>query len=189
MKLSVARALRVSQITRVCVLLLTMAALLVTLVPAQTSKRGTTKRSTNKPRSSPTKTDMLTICQGVPVPSGYVIVAYMTTSACPHGAYVIRKQDSYSESVANTYGKSKATSPSAPATASKQPPRDSGDSRDSDTSFVADPFASAPPVTTTNNRRVTSAPRTATVDPVSTSVVASHGTGAGSRPRRVATSQ
>src|SRR5688500_2241685 len=126
MKLSVARVLRVSQITRVCVLLLTMAALLVTLVPAQTSKRGTTKRSANKTNSTPTKTDMLTICQGVPVPSGYVIVAYMTTSACPHGAYVIRKQDSYSESVANTYGKSKATSPaSVPATAATQPSDDS----------------------------------------------------------------
>src|SRR5688572_7793571 len=175
MKLSVARALRVSQITRVCVLLLTMAALLVTLVPAQTSKRGTTKRSTNKPRSTPTKTDMLTICQGVPVPSGYVIVAYMTTSACPHGAYVIRKQDSYSENVAKTYGKPKATSPTvAPTTAPTQP---SGD----DTSFVDDPFAPATGVTTNNNRT--------TADPVSTSAVASNATGAGSRPRRVATSQ
>ena len=180
MKLSVARALRVSQITRVCVLLLTMAALLVTLVPAQTSKRGTTKRSTNKPRSSPTKTDMLTICQGVPVPSGYVIVAYMTTSACPHGAYVIRKQDSYSENVAKTYGKPKATSPTAaPATSA---PQTSGD----DSSFVDDPFAAAPGVTTNNNRSVTSAPQR---DPVSTSSVASNATGAGSRPRRVATSQ
>src|SRR5687767_2095232 len=175
MKLSVARALRVSQVTRVCALLLTMAALLVTLVPAQTSKRGTTKRSTNKPRSAPTKTDMLTICQGVPVPSGYVIVAYMTTSACPHGAYVIRKQDSYSEKVAKTYGKPKATSPTAtPATSA---PQTSGD----DSSFVDDPFTAAPGVTTTNNRT--------TVDPVSTSAVASNATGAGSRPRRVATSQ
>ena len=190
MKLSVARALRVSQVTRVCVLLVTMAALLVTLVPAQTSKRGTTKRSANKTQGSPTKTDMLTICQGVPVPSGYVIVAYMTTSACPHGAYVIRKQDSYSESVANTYSKPKATSPaSGPAAAAKQPPGDSGDSRDSDTPFVDDPFAPAPRVTTNNNRPVTSAPQRSTVDPVTTSTIASNGTGAGSRPRRVATSQ
>src|SRR5688500_9707458 len=134
MKLSVARALRVPQVTRVCVLLVTMAALLVTLVPAQTSKRGTTKRSANKTRGTPTKTDMLTICQGVPVPTGYVIVAYITTSACPHGAYVIRKQDSYSESLAKTYGKPKATSPtSAPATTPAQSP---GDSRESDPSFV-----------------------------------------------------
>ena len=186
MKLSVARALRVSQVTRVCVLFLTMTALLVTLVPAQTSKRGTTKRSANK-TGTPTKTDMLTICQGVPVPAGYVIVAYITTSACPHGAYVIRKQDSYSESLAKTYGKPKATSPgSTPATTSTTP---SDDSRDSDPSFVDDPFASAPGVTTNNNQRVTSTPQKATVDPVSRSTVASNATGAGSRPRRVATSQ
>ena len=185
MKLSVARALRVSQVTRVCVLLFTTAALLVTLVPAQTPKRGTTKRSTNKTRSTPTRTDMLTICQGVPVPAGYVIVAYITTSACPHGAYVIRKQDSYSESVANTYSKPKATSPT-PAAAPTQPSSDSGDSH---ASFVDDPFASAPQVTKTNNQPVTSAPQATTVDPVSTSAVASNATGAGSRPRRVATSQ
>lgn len=185
MKIPVARALRVSQVTRVCVLLITTAALLVTLVPAQTPKRGTTKRPTNKTRGTPTKTEMLTICQGVPVPAGYVIVAYITTSACPHGAYVIRKQDSYSESVAKTYGKPKATSPVvAPATASTRP---SGHSRDSDPSFVDDPFATAPAVTTTNNQPVTSTPQTATVDPVSN--VASNATGAGSRPRRVATSQ
>ena len=185
MKLSVARALRVSQVTRVCVLLVTTAALLVTLVPAQTPKRGTTKRSANKTRSTPTKTDMMTICQGVPLPAGYVIVAYITSSACPHGAYVIRKQDSYSESVANTYSKPKATSP-APATAPTQSP---GDLRDSDASFVDDPFVAAPRVTTTNNQPVTSVPQTTTVDPVSASAVASNATGAGSRPRRVASSQ
>ena len=184
MKLSVARALRVFQFTRVCVLLVTMAALLVTLVPAQTSKRGTAKRSANKTRSTPSKPDMLTICQGVPVPAGYVIVAYITTSACPHGAYVIRKQDSYSENVANTYSKPKTTSPTAaPRTAPTQSPSDS------DASFVDDPFVSAPGVATTNNQPVTSAPQTATVDPDSTSPVASNATGAGSRPRRVAKTQ
>lgn len=184
MKLSVARALRVSQVTRVCVLLVTMAALLVTLVPAQTPRRGTTKRSTNKIRNTPTKTDMLTICQGVPVPAGYVIVAYMTTSVCPHGAYVIRKQDTYSESVAKSYGKPKATSPAvAPAAAPTQP------SNDPTESFVDDPFASPSGVTGSNNRRVASAPQKAAVGPVSTSAVASNATGAGSRPRRVATSQ
>ena len=183
MKLYVARALRVSQVTRVLVLLVTMAALLVTLVPAQTSKRGTTRRSANKTGGTPTKTDMLTICQGIPVPAGYVIVAYITTSACPHGAYVIRKQDSYSESVAKTYSKPKATSPTAaPATAPTQP---SGDSRDSDPSFAGDPFASA----SGGAQRVTSASPSTTDDRASTSSVASYPTGAGSRPRRVATAQ
>jgi len=40
------------------------------------------------------------ICQGVPVPDGYVIVAYMTSAACPHGAYILKKQDQYESSLA-----------------------------------------------------------------------------------------
>ena len=188
MKLPVARALRVSRVTRVCILLVTMTALLVTLVPAQTSQRGTAKRSANKSRSTPTKTDMLTICQGVPVPAGYVIVAYITSSACPHGAYVIRKQDSYSESVANTYGKPKATTPaSTPQTNTtpviKTPPA-AGDLGDSDTSFVDDPFASA-----TNSQPANTTPQATTVAPDPTTSVTSSSYGAGSRPRRVASAQ
>src|SRR5262244_1012198 len=31
------------------------------------------------------------ICVGLPLPSGYTIVAYEKTSACPQGAYVLRK--------------------------------------------------------------------------------------------------
>jgi len=40
------------------------------------------------------------ICQGLPIPEGYVIIAYMTSSACPHGAYVIKQQDDYESSLA-----------------------------------------------------------------------------------------
>jgi len=36
----------------------------------------------------------LQICQGVPLPDGYVIVAYVTTTACPHGAYVLKRKES-----------------------------------------------------------------------------------------------
>ena len=35
----------------------------------------------------------LQICQGVPLPDGYVIVAYVTTTACPHGAYVLKRKE------------------------------------------------------------------------------------------------
>lgn len=47
----------------------------------------------NKPRarSTPQK-QTLTICQGVPIPEGYVIVGYVTSSSCKHGAYVLKKQ-------------------------------------------------------------------------------------------------
>ena len=39
------------------------------------------------------KGDTLKICQGLPIPDGYVIVAYESSSACPHGAYVLKKDD------------------------------------------------------------------------------------------------
>ncbi|MGI8917508.1 MAG: VWA domain-containing protein [Pyrinomonadaceae bacterium] len=40
------------------------------------------------------------ICQGVPIPDGFVIVAYMTSTACPHGAYILKKQDQFESSLA-----------------------------------------------------------------------------------------
>lgn len=40
------------------------------------------------------------ICQGVPIPDGYIIVAYMTSTTCPHGAYILKKQDQYESSLA-----------------------------------------------------------------------------------------
>jgi VWFA-related protein len=40
------------------------------------------------------------ICQGVPLPDGYVVVAYMTSAACPHGAYLLKKQEQYEASLA-----------------------------------------------------------------------------------------
>ena len=35
----------------------------------------------------------LKICQGVPIPDGYTIVAQESLPACPHGAYVLKKDD------------------------------------------------------------------------------------------------
>ncbi len=122
MKLLVACALRVSFAARLCTLLITTTAFLVTMVPAQTSQRRASKRASNQTRSTSAQPATLKICQGVPVPPGYVIIAYITSSACPHGAYVIKKQDAYSESVAEAYTKPKRTSNgSAPATSTVQP--------------------------------------------------------------------
>src|ERR1044072_2087516 len=36
--------------------------------------------------------ETLRICQGLPIPDGYVIIAYMTSSACAHGAYLLKRQ-------------------------------------------------------------------------------------------------
>src|SRR5918993_2006169 len=46
------------------------------------------------------RTQTIRICQGVPIPDGYVIVAYMTSTACPHGAYILKKQDQSESSLA-----------------------------------------------------------------------------------------
>ena len=54
--------------------------------PAQS---GTAKN--NVPRNG-----LLKVCQGVPIPEGYVIVGYETSNACPHGAYLLRKDETQS---------------------------------------------------------------------------------------------
>ena len=54
-----------------------------------------------------TTNQTLKICQGVPIPEGYIIVAYENSSACPHGAYVLRKDNlSRRRKVGNTSGNS-----------------------------------------------------------------------------------
>lgn len=53
----------------------------------------------NKSAVSKPASETLRVCQGVPVPDGYVIVAYMTSSACAHGAYILKKQADYESSL------------------------------------------------------------------------------------------
>src|SRR5206468_11951643 len=57
-------------------------------------------RQGSAPKPTKPKSDTIKICQGVPVPDGYVIVAYMTSTACPHGAYLLRRQNDYESSLA-----------------------------------------------------------------------------------------
>ncbi len=57
-------------------------------------------RKANQGEFSKPRNDTLKICQGVPVPDGYVIIAYMTSAACPHGAYLLKKQNDYESSLA-----------------------------------------------------------------------------------------
>jgi len=76
-----------------CLFLLTSVILLTAIAPAQTTHRRVSNSTLRKPRDATVK-----ICQGLPIPDGYIVTAYMTTLACPHGAYVIKKQDTDSES-------------------------------------------------------------------------------------------
>src|SRR5947209_3004636 len=61
----------------------------------QSPSRTANQRAGSQPRSA-----TLRICQGVPIPDGYVIIAYMTSAACPHGAYLVKKQNDYESSLA-----------------------------------------------------------------------------------------
>ncbi|MFN2492287.1 MAG: VWA domain-containing protein [Pyrinomonadaceae bacterium] len=69
------------------------ATVLTAIAPAQTGQRVNKQRASGSARNGNIK-----ICQGVPIPAGYVIVSYMTSADCPHGAYVIRKQNTDYES-------------------------------------------------------------------------------------------
>ena len=186
--------LHVAYRLRVVLSLLSVTTLFVSTISAQTTKRSTGKRSTNNARAATASRDgTLIICQGVPVPSGYAIIAYLTSTACPHGAYVLKKQDPYSESVAARYAKrnqsttatqagdtdvatsnSSGTSQTSPSTAT--PAATSGARTNS-----VDPFVTAPPRKVTSSQPVASTPQ-----PKSTASTQS--ADPGSRPRRVAVS-
>lgn len=90
--------------------LATSVTVLVAIAPAQT-----TPQRVNKQRApGAIRNGTVKICQGLPIPEGYIVVAYMTTSACPHGAYVIKKQDTdYESSAANKKQESESESPVA----------------------------------------------------------------------------
>ena len=60
----------------------------------QRVKRGTSKKGTLA--TNPAQRLTLKICQGVPIPEGYIIVAYENLASCPRGAYVLKKEDASS---------------------------------------------------------------------------------------------
>lgn len=78
---------------RVALSIATSIILLAASVSGQTTKKRTVKQRAN---SAP-RTRTIEICQGLSIPAGYTVVGYKTSPACPHGAYVIRKQDAESQ--------------------------------------------------------------------------------------------
>ncbi len=63
--------------------------LVLSLVSVNVFGQTTNPRAKRNPVGSKT----LKICQGVPIPEGYIIVAYESSSSCEHGAYVLKKDD------------------------------------------------------------------------------------------------
>jgi len=69
-------------------------------------------RTPNKTATQRVQSDTIRICQGVPIPDGYVIIGYSTSSACPHGAYVLKKQASYDSAPPKDRTNQSSTGPS-----------------------------------------------------------------------------
>jgi len=89
---------------------------LTTLISSVTRGQSPSAKS-NQSTTGKQRNETLRICQGVPIPDGYVIIAYMTSAACPHGAYIVKKQNDYESSLA-VNGDNRA-----PASNSTEPPR------------------------------------------------------------------
>jgi Ca-activated chloride channel family protein len=88
----------------------TSVVLLAATVPGQNPRKGKVKE---RARASPQRAT-IEICQGVPIPSGYTVTAYKTSSACPHGAYLLKKQETESQSpAANNRGDKTSVAPQA----------------------------------------------------------------------------
>lgn len=89
--------------------------LVVSLLPAVTLAQTGAK----KQRERPAPSGDLKICQGVAIPSGYIIVGYVTSPACPHGAYRLKKQEPKGQVAAVTG----SSTPQPTATAVSRPRR------------------------------------------------------------------
>lgn len=74
----------------VAFLMVTSLTLTGTVAQNPSARRNVAKNEVSKPAN-----DTMKICQGLAIPPGYVIVGYMTSSACPHGAYLLKKQTDY----------------------------------------------------------------------------------------------
>ncbi len=178
---------------RVVLSLLSVTMLFVSIISAQTTRRNTSKRSTNNARGRAANTSRdgtLIICQGVRVPTGYAIIAYLTSTACTHGAYVLKNQDPYSESVAARYAKrNQSTNTTQAGDTAAATSNSSGSSQTSPSTAtptatsragtISDPFVTAPVRSVKGSQPVASIPQ------LSQSTGSTRSVDRGSRPRRV----
>jgi VWFA-related protein len=152
----------------------------------QTTPRTAKQTAVSKPRS-----ETVRICQGVPIPEGYVVIAYTTSSACPHGAYILKKQDDYESSLAvngsarqpleasaeprkKPSGKtSRSTAPPGAQTTqlSRQSARNSIESRTFPAQPTGDSASSAGTASATRPRRVGDPSQTTTQSPEPPSLI------------------
>src|SRR5256714_12537951 len=139
----------------------------------QSPSRAANQRAASQPRSA-----TLRICQGVPIPDGYVIIAYMTSTACPHGAYLLQKQNSYESSLA-VNGSARKTSVDSAESANEAAARSSGTSPRNRT---ASPGQVRKAITSARTSRE---PQTSAPQPGAASATSGGASASITRPRRV----
>ena len=106
------------------------------------------------------KSETINICQGVPMPDGYVVVAYMTSTTCPHGAYLLKKQNDYEGSLGvNGNARQSTDKTNAPATSGNNSGRTSspGSSSRGGSSSQAAASVTRPRVVASNSKDPASA--------------------------------
>src|SRR5688572_25762817 len=92
----------------------------VSLIPAVTLSQTKKKTVTQSPsqtgpiQNSTQQSGSVKICMGISIPEGYVIVGYENSSACPNGAYLLRKEGTKSHT-----SETRTSGPQVPA---PQPP-------------------------------------------------------------------
>ena len=161
----------------VAFLLVLISSSLVAVTEGQTTPRRPNQGAVRKPRS-----ETIRICQGVPVPEGYVVIAYMTSSACPHGTYVLKKQDDYESSLAvNGSARQPAEESAEPVSTPAKPARSTAQPRGTSTQSSR---KSAPPPARTSPE-----PRTALAQPAGDSATPPRMSATLMRPRRVGTAE
>lgn len=121
-------------------------------------------------------TQTIRICQGVPIPDGYVIVAYLTSAACPHGSYVLKRVNSYESSLGVNRN---SADPKTSSTAASDPGKQPSPAR-----------TSTDKGTRSSAKRSTSpAPSNSSPQPFANSPAPGRGVAAASRPRVVGNRQ
>jgi von Willebrand factor type A domain. len=132
----------------------------------------------NQQATSVPRYQTIKICQGVPIPDGYVIVAYMTSTACPHGAYILKKQDQFESSLAV----SRKASASATDDSGTSPNGSGNRSLSSRNSSSAKSARDREPRPATGSNEAAQAPNSG---PQSANVTSAKNVASPSRPRRV----
>lgn len=102
-----------------------LVSVLSTSIVAQTNERGTKKE---RQRAS-ARSGNLQICQGIPLPDGYTIVGYVTSSTCPHGAYLLKKRESAADGVMTAHSQSTPSQAVTPPPQNSAPPSQAPASR------------------------------------------------------------